>query len=175
MHSILVALIAGSASLVSYGSNVILNFSFLGVTFDGANNQKDWKFQVLKKAEIPGHPELALVIGTPNILSGVYIYITQKNGKNVGIIYTFPFTESQKIEAGLVQSYGPPLDSRATTWQTTYGQIVQGEELMWQTSAGDMLFDNRSEDMHLGRLVINPTEALEGNAVLRGVPTTNFH
>ena len=167
------AIIMGLTTCAQAGDDA--PFSFLGVTFNDASGTKGWKFQILNKAPIPGHPELTLVVGTPSFGSGVFVLVTQRNGKNIGLIYTFPFTQSRQIEAGLIQSYNSPANMHETTWQTAYGQMVQGVEMIWETSAGEMVFDDRSEDLSQGKIVINPTEALDGNAARRGIPTTNFH
>ncbi len=150
-------------------------FSFLGVTFGDSTPLEAWNFSGRVLRSINGHPEITLYVGMPeNNPFGPIVWVTRKNDKNIGLIYTFPFTQSQTVAKRLIETYGNPNSTMPVEWQNTFGAVITGTELRWKTPAGIMQFDDRSEQLDKGRVAINPDAALDAKAIVQGLPPDKF-
>jgi len=90
-------------------------FSFMGVTFGDSTRLEAWSFSSWA-IPIPGHPEIKLQLGTPNNALGYTVIVTRKNDKNVGLVYTFPFTQSTAVAKRLFETYGNPDSTTSVEW-----------------------------------------------------------
>jgi hypothetical protein len=138
-----------------------------------------WRFTKWLNRPMRNHPEITLHFGTAEHSTSVpgqveTIMVTEKNGKNVGLIYEFPFTQANAIAKRLVKTYGAPAFVTPIEWQNTFGAIISGTQMIWKTPAGIMQFDDRSEQADKGRVVINPDEALDAKAWVQGLPPDKF-
>ncbi len=148
-------------------------FRFLGVTFGDATSLGAWEFRRLGSLPVRGHPEIKLYGGWPKDTEKETVQVTEKNGKDVGLIYSFPSTEATIIAKRLVDTYGDPDSTEPTEWQNAFGTTLTGTLMRWNTPVGIMQFDDRSENATVGRVVINPDEALDSTA-LQGLPPDKF-